>query len=190
MRLTKEIKEHIVNAARNTPALVAEREAIGAERKSISDRVHAHMYGRYSEWLALAPCDGQREWVKTSMAQSIRVRGYRVVLLFSAPRPIPFEIDLDYGCERLKDDALCDELIAHEQKDEAFRGRVKDAIANVKALLGTCATDTRLREAWPDGASVYEPVLALYAPRKDTTAIAVRTDTINEALGLPPEVKP
>lgn len=189
MRLTKEIKGRIVDAARNTPALVAEREALVAERKSIGDRVHAHLYGQHAIWLAQAPRDSQRRWLRTTVTQSILVRGCSMMLRFSKPRPFPLENNLEYGCEHLKDESLCDELIAHEQKDDAFRQRVKGVLANVKALLDACSTDSRLREAWPDGASVYEPVLALYAPRKDTTAIAVRTDVINEALGLPPEVK-
>lgn len=81
-------------------------------------------------------------------------------------------------------------LDAERAAVEALRAKKSELDKEWRRLSGvidSCTTDKRLREVWPDGASIYNPILARHTPEGAGKALAPVLDNVNKLLGLPPE---
>lgn len=155
MRLTPSARHRISVAVNHHPALAAERDRVRKEIQSIGDRVHAHLLPGIEEQ-ADAYWPSTLLTRRTLMSVLVPMGGVRVVN-FSSPRIVP---SAGANAIPIYHSELVSDIEHATQLRFNFEQLVEGISRELEELMPEGASVKTLRDAWPEGASIYEPILA------------------------------
>lgn len=123
------------------------------------------------------------EWIAYRRTVQYRVNGMLIALTTEQDQPVPHPVAMNISNPTLEPGLFADEVIAHAQDSEQLTKERKRVGGELYRHLERFNTFKALREGWPEGKAVYEPILREY--EQNSTLPAVIPDSLNKELGLP-----
>lgn len=202
MKLTKAIKQQIVDNALTKASIPAREEALRARRAAWAEKVRVDACGgaeaeaklvelsdHITELTNVVPDALRCDWqlINTDTNIAVNVSGLRVRVWWcgalkydDAIQPIKRRISPHHHT-LLADNPLTAEFHKLHNIQEAITADRNTLTANVRGALSNITTDKRLLEAWPEAAELLPEQLVTAS----SNLPAVRVDKLNAMIGLP-----
>lgn len=189
-RLTNELRDKIVRAAKDKAGITAAFEALDAKRYAWAERLRVEAVGGAESAERYAAINAHAKSVFNALPSNLR--GYSYVVqrakefyanLGGKAVRVQLEQYAEVRSDRMAlagDHSLCREFAELEAEKESIENRAAEIDAQVRAVLNRFNTVAQLLAAWPEAQSLLPPK----KPEPERKAVALPVADLNKLVGL------